>query len=105
MRNHEVVIYEQIHGRTLLTVYEVSRVAGLHPELVRRLFVMGLIDPHVAQTEPLFEDSVVGRIRKIMRLRNDLGVNLSGCGVVLELLERINQLEQRLRHYEQMKAG
>jgi hypothetical protein len=39
-------------------------------------------------------------IAKIIRLRNELGINYSGVGVVLELLERINTLENRIRELE-----
>ena len=36
-------------------------------------------------------------VRKIIRLRNELGINYSGVGVVLELLSRIEILEARIR--------
>jgi hypothetical protein len=36
----------------------------------------------------------------LLRLRRDLGVNYNAAGLILELLERIEQLEARLRQYE-----
>ena len=50
----------------------------------------------------LFGPEVVPRVKKIIRLRQDLGVNLPGIGVVLELLERIDNLEARIRELEAM---
>ncbi len=37
------------------------------------------------------------RLRKALRLRRSLGVNLSGAAVILELLERIEALEDEIR--------
>ena len=37
------------------------------------------------------------RLRKALRLRRSLGVNLTGAAVILELLERIEALEDEIR--------
>ena len=100
MVKHDIIIYEQETGRTLLNIREVSRFVNLDPEMIRRFFMLGLIDPYIEKPEPLFEDSVLLRIEKILRLKQDLGVNLSGCGVVLDLLDRIAELEKQVEHYE-----
>jgi DNA-binding transcriptional MerR regulator len=81
---------------SLLTVSEIARLAGLHPELVERLISLGLVDPVDTQPEPLFEPAVILRLRRIVRLRNDLGVNWAGVGVVLDLLGRIEELQEEL---------
>jgi DNA-binding transcriptional MerR regulator len=39
-------------------------------------------------------------VRKIIRLRRDLGLNYAGIGVVLELMERIESLEAKIRELE-----
>jgi hypothetical protein len=40
---------------------------------------------------------VTARIERLLRLRRDLGVNYSAAALVLDLLERIDLLEERLR--------
>ena len=100
MGKHELTIYEQKGSRTLLNIHEVSRFVGLHPEMIHRFFMLGLIDPQVETPDMLFEDSVVTRIDKIMRLKSDLGVNLAGCGLILDLLNRIEAIEKRLVYYQ-----
>ncbi|MEW6299871.1 MAG: chaperone modulator CbpM [Thermodesulfobacteriota bacterium] len=81
---------------SLLALSEVARLAGVHPDLIDRLTVLGLIDPAETIPEPCFDVSAVLRIRSILRLRHDLGVNWAGVGVIMDLLERIEQLEQEI---------
>jgi len=105
MVKHEVVIYEQKGSRTLLDINEISMFVGLHPNMIHKLFILGLIDPQVEKPDLLFEDSVLARIDKVMRLKNDLGVNLAGCGLVLDLLDRIAEIEKKLLYYERKYSG
>lgn len=85
-----------------LTLDELAGFVGLQPEVVHSYFVYGLIDPHTESPELLFAEEVVVRILKIERLRSDLGVNLAGCGLVLDLLERIEELEHQLALFEEL---
>lgn len=99
MKKNELIIYEQRCSRTLLSINEISSLVGIHADMVQRFFQHGLIDPLVEKPEPLFDDTVLVRIEKIVRFRQDLGINLNGCGLVLDLLDRISQLEQQLLHH------
>ena len=81
---------------SLLTIERLARFADVHPALLRQLPDWGLISPVVEEPELLFRDTAVPRVRRIMRLRSDLGVNLAGVGVVLELQDRIKRLEKEL---------
>lgn len=100
MKRYDLVIYGQHIEDRLITLHELAQLVGLHPEKLRRYIVLGLIDPDVEQPEPLFEDSIVARICKIERLKKDLGLNLAGCGLVMDLLERITHLEEQLRNLQ-----
>jgi DNA-binding transcriptional MerR regulator len=83
-------------GLDLLTIEEVAGRCGLHPEFIQRLVVLGLIDP-AEDCGDLFRPEVTSRIERLLRLRRDLGVNYSAAALVLDLLERIDLLEERLR--------
>ena len=100
MSKKEIIIYEYTGSPKLLNIYEISRFVEVHPMLIEKLFQLGLIDPQVEEPELLFEDRVIAKIDKIMRLKNDLGVNFAGCGLVLDLLEKIAVLEKKLLYYE-----
>jgi DNA-binding transcriptional MerR regulator len=84
------------------TLSEVAYRAGLHPELIDRFIRLGLIEfsGSTIDGEPLFDPEVIPLIRRILRLRNELGVNYAGIGVVLELMSRLEDLEARLRELE-----
>ena len=78
-----------------------SRQCNVHPEMINRFVRLGLIDPAEVASQDgewLFPVDTVMLVRKIMRLRNELGINLAGIGVVLDLLARVEELESRLRN-------
>lgn len=83
-----------------------ARSSGLHPELVARFVTLGLID---AEPDPAgdlwFAPSQLAVARRIQRLRAGLSLNYAGVGVVMELLDRVNQLETALRRQSQFNGG
>jgi hypothetical protein len=98
MSKQAIIVYE--YQDTLLNVNEISRFVGVRPVLIRKLFKLGLINPQRETPDLLFEGTVISRIDKILRLNNDLGVNFLGCGLVLDLLDKIENLEKKLLYYE-----
>lgn len=93
--------YYLILGRSgaqagLLTLRETARQARVHPDLVARMVDLGLIEPEQTAPELLFNPVVVEEVRRAYRLRNELGINWAGVGLVMDLLERIRQLEREL---------
>ena len=89
-------------GRGQLVEIEVlAREAGLHPDLVRRLVRLGLVETTGGTAQlPLFSRDAAARLARAMRLRRDLGLNYAGAVLAGELLARVEELEARLRRYE-----
>jgi hypothetical protein len=72
------------------------RATGLHPELVGRLVRLGLLDAMPdAAGRPVFAPDQVARAGRIRRLRSGLSLNYAALGLVLDLLDRIDELEKR----------
>lgn len=83
----------------LLTLDQVAERCGLHPVVVERLVTLGVIEP-IGGAMPLFPPETVLSLRRVLRLRRDLGVNYSAAALILDLLERIEELESRVRHLQ-----
>lgn len=82
---------------------QIAMLCNVHPELIECFVSIGLIDPvgrDKVEDEWLFHKEAALLVRKIIRLRNELGINYSGVGVVLEMLSRIEVLEARIRELE-----
>ena len=67
-----------------------SRLTGVHPELIRRLVRLGLLEvTRDARGDLWFDPSQVAAMGRIQRLRSGLGLNYASLGLVLDLLDRI----------------
>ncbi|MBP2706857.1 MerR family transcriptional regulator [Microbispora sp. RL4-1S] len=75
-----------------------SRAAGLHPDLVRRLVALGLLEAwRDASGDLCFPPSQVAAARRLQRLHAGFAVNYASLGLVADLLDRIAELEAALR--------
>ena len=80
-----------------LTCDVVAEVVGARRSLVVRLAERGLIETVTSDAdEPLVPRRVVIQLRRMQRLRRDLGVNFAGAAVILDLVGRIEQLNREL---------
>ena len=68
--------------------------SGLHPDMVRRLVALGLLRCQPAAGDEFwFTPSELAVVARIQRLRTGLGLNYAAIGLVLDLLDRIEELE------------
>jgi len=79
-----------------LSLDAVASRAGIHPGLIEQLMECALIEPLPAESRTgfFFDVSVVPRLRMIERLRCDLGINLAGVAVILDMLDRMRALRK-----------
>ncbi|WP_203990432.1 chaperone modulator CbpM [Sphaerisporangium rufum] len=69
---------------------------GLHPDHVRRLVALGLLEP-IAGEDLRFPPAQLVLLGRIERLHAGLALNYAALGVVIDLLDRISELEAALR--------
>jgi hypothetical protein len=80
-----------------LTLETAAARVGLHPVLVERFVEFGLVEPaERIGTEVRLDAACLPRLIAISRLRADLGVNLHGVAVILDLVDRLAALEREL---------
>ncbi|HEX6719819.1 MAG TPA: chaperone modulator CbpM [Pyrinomonadaceae bacterium] len=80
-----------------LTCEVVAKTVGARRSLVVRLAQQGLIESvEGGADEPLVPRRVVMQLRRMQRLRRDLGVNFAGAAIILDLVQRIEELNREL---------
>ena len=86
----------------LYRMREVLEVTGLTRRTLRVYEEAGLVAPaEREETTPLYSEESVETIRRIQRLRDDLGVNLAGVQVILEMRHKILELQASLEEVVQ----
>jgi len=79
-----------------------ARLVELHPQTLRHYDRIGLLKPsRTAGRRRLYSQRDVERLRKIVRLTDHLGVNLAGVEVILNMSERIEDLQAQLAALQQ----
>lgn len=81
------------------SVQDVAVRCGVDVAFVERLVELGVISTRPGG-DRFFSREVTLRVGKFVRLQRDLGVNAEGAALIVELLDRIDVLEHRLRHFE-----
>ena len=75
-----------------------AAMTGLHPDLIRRLVALGVIDAaRDSAGELWFPRSQVAALARVQRLRAGFALNYAAIALVTELLDRIAVLETALR--------
>jgi DNA-binding transcriptional MerR regulator len=83
-----------VQGAPRLSLDSFAARAGVHPELIRRFVALGLLPAAPDAAGQLwFVAADLPLVARIRRLHADLALNYAALGLVLDLLERIHQLE------------
>ncbi len=81
-------------------VYLISIVANMlniHPQTLRQYERDGLIKPSRTQGRVrLYSQRDIDKMKMILRLTRDLGVNLAGIDVILRLKEQMEEMEREI---------
>ena len=83
---------------TEITIVELCEVCSVEITVVEELVDEGILEPIGGVREKRrFPYSSVRRARTVVHLQRDLGLNLAGAALALELLDRIERLRSQLR--------
>jgi chaperone modulatory protein CbpM len=88
---------ELLDETTEITLAELTRTCRVHAEWVTDLVQEGVIEPSGRGPQWRFAATSIVRIERARRLQRDLGVNLAGIALALQLIDRIDALEAHLR--------
>lgn len=72
----------------------VAKVLSIHPQTLRQYEREGLVEPSRTDGKMrLYSQKDIDRIKLILRLTRDMGVNLAGVDVILKLKTQLNEFE------------
>ncbi len=81
-------------------VYLISVVASMldiHPQTLRQYEREGLVEPsRTGGRMRLYSQRDIDRMKLILRLTRQMGVNLAGVDIVLQLKEQIDQMQKEI---------
>jgi hypothetical protein len=83
-----------------------ARATNMHPQLIRRMIALGLLDAEQdASGELRFDPAQVAACARMQRLRAGFALNYAALGLVVDLLDRIAVLEAAARNRQRNSPG
>ena len=84
------------------TISVVAEQYGIHPQTLRLYECEGLITPsRSAKGTRYYTEEDVERLELILSLTRDLGVNLAGVEIILNMREKMNQMQREFENFLQ----
>ena len=83
-----------------------AEILGVHPQTLRLYEREGLVEPkRTGGKIRLYSERDIERVRAVMRLTNDLGVNLAGAEAILYMRERMMQMHEEMDRIRRRMAA
>ena len=95
----------RIGGRAdaLYIISVAAQLAEMHPQTLRKYDREGLVIPSRTQgSRRLYSEEDLERLQVVRRLSEDLGLNLNGVGLVLELVQHMHGMLEVLEQSEDL---
>ncbi len=95
-RNSEVTLTgEVLEENDLVSLADLCRSCTVETQTITTLVAEGILDPAGEDIEHWrFTIGSLRRVKTVIHLQRDLGVNLAGAALALELLDRIAEMER-----------
>ncbi|HSI88661.1 MAG TPA: helix-turn-helix transcriptional regulator [Pyrinomonadaceae bacterium] len=82
------------------TISAVAEMYEIHPQTLRMYEREGLLKPSRSEGNTrLFEDSDLERLEIILSLTRDLGVNLAGVEIILNMREKMDAMQKEFERF------
>lgn len=99
--NQQILNGILLDEQTELSLNELCKACSSSAEWIIELVEEGALEPvEYQQTQWRFSGTSLQKALTAMRLQRDLGINLSGIALALDLLDKIETLEARLCQFE-----
>jgi MerR family transcriptional regulator/heat shock protein HspR len=89
-------------GKGAYMISVVAEMYEIHPQTLRLYEREGLLKPSRSEGNTrLYTEEDLKRLEFILSLARDLGVNIAGIGIILNMRERIEQMQQQMQDFVQ----
>lgn len=93
---------EVLEEDVTLSLAELSRVCHVSVERIFELVEEGIVEPEGRDPNHWrFQGVCVSRVRCAQHLERDLGVNIAGAALAIELLEELQVMRERLKRFSE----
>ena len=87
-------------GRTAYMISNVASTYHIHPQTLRLYERQGLLKPSRSEGNTrLYTDHDLERLELILNLTRDLGVNLAGVEIILNMREKMEEMQNEIRNF------
>ena len=86
------------HGAYMISA--VAEMYGIHPQTLRLYEREGLLKPSRTEGNTrLYTEQDLQRLEFILSLARDLGVNISGMAIILEMRARMEEMQRQMQEF------
>ena len=87
-------------GKGAYMISAVAEMYGIHPQTLRLYEREGLLKPSRTEGNTrLYTEQDLERLEIILSLARDLGVNISGISIILDMRERIEEMQRQMHEF------
>ena len=74
-----------------------AKICEMHPQTLRLYERLGLVNPsRVGAKNRVYSQEDIERLKQIQRLTQDMGVNLAGVEIILDLLDKMEKMRDEM---------
>lgn len=86
-----------MRNKPLYMISVVSEILEIHPQTLRQYERLELLKPsRTLGNTRLYSDEDIEKLRFILTLTRDMGVNLAGVEIILKMRDQINELQNNM---------
>jgi MerR family transcriptional regulator, heat shock protein HspR len=85
---------EKTNGVYIMRV--ASMLTGMHPQTLRKYERAGLLEPSRSKRLRMYSEVDIARLKTIKHLVDDLGLNLAGVRLALDVQDKISNVKRQL---------
>ena len=83
-------------------ISSVAEMYGIHPQTLRLYEREGLLKPSRTEGNArVYTDEDLERLEFILSLARDLGVNIAGMAIILQMRERMEEMQRQIQEFVQ----